>query len=64
MAQAYRKEKIEKLYEQIKTLSDFESRSIKDSTGGGELLKYIQGRKDAYDLILNMLEKDFNLTAE
>jgi hypothetical protein len=63
MAQTYRKAKIEEFYKQV---ADFRSLCIQsaDSQTDESFKRYLKGQSDAFEYILQKLQRDFDLTAE
>lgn len=63
MAQTYKKEKIENLYHLIKIFQEHTTEKINREVDHS-YKRYLKGQYEAYEIILTIMEKDFNLTDE
>jgi hypothetical protein len=63
MAQTYRKAKVESLYQAIELIQKHSSEKA-DEEQDESLKRYLKGQADAFEYVLQMLEREFTLTAE
>ncbi|WP_419887610.1 hypothetical protein ACN6MT_19475 [Neobacillus niacini] len=63
MAKTYKKDKIENLYHLIKIFQDHTKEKVKREVGHSNR-RYLIGQYEAYEIVLTIMEKDFNLTDE